>query len=235
MLPCHEISVPTAVWRRGWVRRCLFAMALVCVVVAISAQSAFATRTVARWHMNERSGAVMHDSVGNHNGTIHSVRLGVPGFLGSAYGFNGSSSYVSVRAAGDLNPGRANVTVTIHLKTTSLPPRRHDWTLIRKGHFRKSRGEWKVKYHPDGRVSCGFKGSRRFATLKAGPSLSNNQWHTIRCVKTSSAIRLVVDGATHSKAVEVGSIANHAPVVIGAYPNAEFYKGSLDEASIAIG
>ncbi|MGN6167956.1 MAG: LamG-like jellyroll fold domain-containing protein, partial [Solirubrobacteraceae bacterium] len=183
-------------------------MALVCLVVAISASSAFATRTVARWHMNESSGTVMHDSVGNHNGTIHSVRLGVPGFLGSAYGFNGSSSYVLVPAAGDLNPGRANLAVTIHLKTTSRPRRGHDWDLIRKGHFRKSRDEWKVEYHPDGRASCGFKGSRRFATLRAGPSLDNNRWHTIRCVKTASAIRLIVDGVTHSKARRVGSIGN---------------------------
>ena len=71
--------------------------------------------------------------------------------------------------------------------------------------------------------------------LKAGPPLSDNQWHTIRCVKTSSAIRLIVDGTTYSKAGRAGSIANHARVVIGAWPGAEFFNGSLDEISIRIG
>jgi hypothetical protein len=71
--------------------------------------------------------------------------------------------------------------------------------------------------------------------VKAGPSLNNNRWHTIRCVKTASAIRLIVDGKTYSKAVKVGSIANHAPIVIGAWPGAEYFKGSLDQAKIGIG
>ncbi len=210
-------------------------MALGCLVVAITAQSAFAATTVALWHMNERSGTVMHDSAGNHDGTLQNITLGMPGFRGSAYGFNGFSSYVSVPQASDLNPGRANLTVTIHLKTTNLPRRGHDWDLIRKGVYSKTRGEWKVEYHPNGRASCGFEGSRGFVTLRAGPSLNNNRWHTILCVKTSSAIRLIVDGVTFSKAVRVGSIANGAPIVIGAHLPGEFFNGSLDEASIAIG
>jgi hypothetical protein len=190
---------------------------------------------MARWLMNEKSGTVMHDSAGNHNGTIHSVKVGVPGFLGSAYWFNGSSSYVSVPSARRLNPGRARLAVIIHFKTTSLPRRGHPWTLIRKGHWPNRRGEWKVRYHASGQASCGFKGSRGHAVVKAGPSLDNNRWHTIRCVKTSSAIRLIVDGKTYSRAVRVGSIANDAPIAVGAYPGAEFLRGSLDEAKIKIG
>jgi hypothetical protein len=204
----------------------------VCLIVGISAQSA--AKTVARWRMNETSGTVMHDSVANHNGIMHSVRLGVPGFVGSAYRFDGSSSYISVPSAGRLNPGRAKLTITIHLKTARRP-HSHDWDLIRKGHWSNRRGEWKVEYHATGQASCAFKGSQGHAVVKAGPSLNNNRWHTIRCVKTASAIRLIVDGKTYSKAVKVGSIANHAPIVIGAWPGAEYFKGSLDQAKIGIG
>ncbi|MGN6168412.1 MAG: LamG-like jellyroll fold domain-containing protein [Solirubrobacteraceae bacterium] len=234
-MPCHKRSVRTAVGQKEWARRCLLATAIVCVVAAITAQSALAATTVALWHMNEKSGTVMHDSASNHNGTLHNITLGLPGFRGLAYGFNGSSSYVSVPSAGDLNPGPAKLTVTIHFKTTSLPGRGIVWTLIRKGHWNTRGGEWKVRYNHSGEVSCGFKGSRRYAVVKAGSSLNNNQWHTIRCVKTSSAIRLTLDGVTHSKASRVGSIANRAPVVIGAYPLGGFFNGSLDEARIAIG
>jgi hypothetical protein len=229
-----QIALPIAAGRRGLPRRSMFALPLVCLIVAITPPNAFAATTVARWHMNEKSGTVMHDSAGNHNGIMHAVRVGVPGFRATAYGFNGSSSYVSVPSASDLNPGYAKLTITIHLKTARRP-QLHDWDLIRKGHWVNRRGEWKIEYHPSGQASCGFKGSRGDAVVKAGPSLNDKRWHTIRCTKTSSAIQLIVDGVTYSKAVRVGSISNIAPVEIGAWPGAEFFKGSLDEASIAIG
>jgi hypothetical protein len=172
--------------------------------------------------------------VRTHTGTLHSVQLGVSGSLGTAFGFNGSSSYVSVPSAGDLNPGSANLTVTIRMKSTSLPPP-EDWDLIRKGVYSTPGGEWKVEYYPSGQASCGFKGSSGYAELKAGPKLNNGAWHTVQCVKTTSAIRLVVDGQTFSKAAALGSIANSVAIAVGAHPGSEFFKGSLDEASIQVG
>src|SRR6266498_86896 len=64
---------------------------------------------VALWHMDETSGTLMYDSIAGHTGSLHSVQPGLPGFSGFAYGFNGSSSYVSVPSAGDLNPGSADI------------------------------------------------------------------------------------------------------------------------------
>lgn len=188
---------------------------------------------VALWHMDETSGTVMKDSINSHDGALHSVQLGLPGSSGTAYGFTGSS-YVSVPSAGDLNPGSANVTITIRLKSTSVPAT-PDWDLIRKGYYTTPGGEYKTEYQPSGQASCGFKGSAGYAELIAGPALSNGSWHTVQCVKTSSAIKLVVDGQRFSKAATVGSIANTDTVPIGARPGSEFYKGSLDEASIQVG
>ena len=187
----------------------------------------------ALWKMDETSGTVMRDSVASHTGTLHSVQLGVPGFKGTAYGFTGSS-YVSVPSAGDLNPGSANISITVHLKATSAPAS-PDWDLIRKGLYETAGGEYKMEYQPSGQVSCGFKGSAGYAELIAGPAVNNGQWHTVRCVKTSSSIQVVVDGQTFSMAATIGSIANTAPVVIGARPGSEFFKGSLDHASIRVG
>ena len=118
--------------------------------------------------MDETSGTTMHDAVGSHTGTLHSVALGQPGFLGTAFGFNGSSSYVSVPTQADLNPGSADITVTIHLKTTSAPAT-PDWDIIRKGHYTTSGGECKMEYQPSGQASCGFKGSSGYSELIAGP------------------------------------------------------------------
>lgn len=189
---------------------------------------------VALWHMDEVTGTVIADSALDHDGALHSVVLGQPGFTATAFGFNGSSSYASVPSAGDLNPGSAQITITIHMKATAVPAT-PDWDLIRKGYYTSSGGEYKVEYQPSGQTSCGFKGSAGYAELIAGPAVNDNQWHTVQCVKTSSAIKLIVDGQTFSKSANVGSIANGDSVPIGARPGSEYFKGSLDEASIQIG
>jgi hypothetical protein len=191
---------------------------------------------VALWHMDETSGTTMFDSVGSHNGTLHSTQIGLAGFTGTAYGFNGSSSYVNVPTAADLNPGSAKITITIDLKTSGTPPAPPgDWDVIRKGLYTTSGGEYKMEFQQSGQASCGFEGSAGYAELVAGPAINNGQWHTVSCVKTSTAIQVVVDGQVFSKTANVGAIANTADVVIGARPGSDWYQGQLDEASIQIG
>jgi hypothetical protein len=202
----------------------------------ISVRTSGSANPLALWHMDETSGTVMHDAVGSHNGALHTVQLGLPGFSGMAFGFNGSSSYVSVPSASDLNPGSANITFTIHLKTTGTPPASpDDWDLFRKGLYTTGGGEYKLELVRTGQASCGFEGTGGYAELVAGPAINNGQWHTVSCVKTSTAIQVVVDGQAFSKAAKIGSIANTSSVVIGARPGSDWYKGQLDEASIQIG
>jgi hypothetical protein len=214
----------------------ILAAGVVLVVAPVTgAEPAGAAGTlVALWKMNETSGTVMRDSIASHHGSLHSVQLGLPGFKGTAYGFTGSS-YVSVPSSSRLNPGNQNITIAIHLKTTRVPPSGGDWDLIRKGYYETQGGEFKVEYQPSGRASCGFKGSAGYSELIAGPALNNDQWHTVRCVKTASTIQLYVDGQTFSKNAAIGSFANSEPVVIGSRPGAEYFRGSLDHASIRIG
>ena len=111
-----------------------------------------------------------------------------------------------------------------------------DWDLIRKGKYTTTGGEFKMEYQPSGQASCGFKGSSSYSELITGPALNDGKWHTVQCVKTSSAIKLIVDGQTFSKSATVGAIANTDPVLIGAHSSgSEVFNGSLDEASIQIG
>jgi Concanavalin A-like lectin/glucanases superfamily len=191
-------------------------------------------RVVALWHMDERSGKVMRDSIRHSNGHLIHVRLGLPGFSGTAYGFTGSSSYVSVPSASGLNPRRRRIAIKMHLKTRSAPAK-PDWDLIRKGYHYTPGGEYLMEYQPSGRASCAFKGSIKRSQLFTHPRLNDGRWHTIKCVKTGHRIQVVVDGRKFSKRVRVGRIANGAPVVIGARPRSEFFRGSLDEAKIKIG
>jgi large repetitive protein len=191
---------------------------------------------VALWHMDETSGSTMFDSVGSHNGTLHSTQTGLAGFTGTAYGFNGSSSYVDVPSSADLNPGNADITFTIHLKTSGTPPPPPaDWDIFRKGLYTSGGAEYKMEFQQTGQASCGFEGTGGYAELVAGPAINDGQWHTISCVKTSTNIQVSVDGQTFSKAATIGSIANTTNVAIGARPGSDWYQGQLDEASIQIG
>ena len=54
-------------------------------------------------------------------------------------------------------------------------------------------------------------------------------------MKTATNIQLIVDGAKFTKAASLGTISNTVQVVVGSHPGAEFFRGSLDEASIQIG
>jgi hypothetical protein len=191
---------------------------------------------VALWHMDEASGTTMFDSAGQNDGTLTpSVTLGLPGLSGNAYGFDGSSSYVSVPSADSMNPGSGNFSFTIALQTTGTPPPSpEDWDLIRKGDITTAGGEYKMEFQSTGQASCGFKGTH-YAELVAGPQLNDGQWHTITCVKTATDIELIVDGETFSTPATVGPISNTAPVIIGSHPGADWYNGALDEAGISIG
>jgi len=190
---------------------------------------------VAIWHMDEAAGStVAHDPIGGHDGTLHAVTAGIsPGFLGSAFFFNGAG-WISVPSAPALNPGAGNFTVTIHLRSVRVPAT-PDWDLIRKGVFDSAGGEFKVEYQPTGQASCGFIGSQGSREIIDGPALNDGAWHVIQCVKTATAVALVVDGQPFSQAARIGSIANSADLVIGAHPGSEFFIGSLDEASVRVG
>jgi hypothetical protein len=184
--------------------------------------------------MDETAGTVMRDTIGRHNGTLSGVALGAPGFAGTAYRFNGSA-VVSVPSARALNPGNANITITIRLNTTSVPAI-PDWDLIRKGLFTSAGGEYKVEYQPSGQATCGFVGSTGITReLTAGPALNDGRWHTVQCTKTASSIVLVVDGQPFTMAGAVGSISNSAAMAVGARPGSEFFQGLLDEASVSVG
>jgi hypothetical protein len=143
---------------------------------------------------------------------------------------------VKVPADSTFNPGSANVTLTMRVKATKTPAS-PDWDLIRKGLYTTSGGEYKMEYQPSGQVSCGFKGSSGYYELMAGPAVNNGRWHTVQCVKTSSTVKVVVDGAAFSKSATLGSIApsNTDGVPIGARPGSEYFNGSLDEVSIQFG
>jgi len=213
------------------------------VVLGSSAASAATVAPAALWHLDETSGSSASDAVGGHTGTIHNVTLGVPGFAGTAFRFNGTNSYVDVPSDPALNPGTAPIQFTMHVRYTVTPPKTSttDYDILRKGTSSDSAQFYKAEIRPDNRAVCRFVGSKTSKAgilIHTGPVLNDGKWHTISCAKANSSISLVVDGKTFSKSGTVGSISNTGPLTLGAKPGrafSDFYNGDLDEVSVSIG
>ncbi len=223
----------------------LLAVAVAGMALALgSAVARAASAPVAVWHLDEKSGSSAFDSVGAANtGAIHNVTLGVPGFAGSAFRFDGKSSYVDVPSHPTLNPGTAPIQFTVHIRYTVTPPSKStaDYDVLRKGTSSDSAQFYKVEIRPDNRAVCRFVGSKTTKSgilIHTGPTLNDGRWHTITCAKTATSISLVVDGKTFTKSGTVGSISNTGPLTLGAKPGksfSDFYNGDLDEVSVSIG
>ncbi len=100
--------------------------------------------TAADWEMDETTGTSMADSSVNANhGTISNVVIGAEGFNGVGTGYQfikAQLSHVDVPSSTSLNPGSADVTITVHIKSssTNIGTGDNDWDLVRKGSLYKA-------------------------------------------------------------------------------------------------
>ena len=225
------------------VRGVVLAIVLAAGVALVVVPGAALAATVSVWHMDELSGTTMIDSAGTNNGTIQNVVLGVPGWSGSAYRFNGQSSIVTVPSSGSLNPGAANFSFTAKISYTATPPNTSttDYDVLRKGTASDSAQFYKLEIRPDNRAVCRFVGSQTSSSglsIHTGPTLNDGRWHSITCTKTATTIQLTVDAKTYTKTGVVGSVTNSGSLSLGGKPGktvTDHYNGSLDEVSISIG
>jgi hypothetical protein len=192
--------------------------------------------------MNETSGTVMTDASGHANiGALKSITLGVPGTVGTGYGFNGTSSRVIVKNSATLNPGLADITITVHVASTTLPT--GDADLLRKGYQGTVGGDYKVEIVNSlgvAKARCYFRGTTTsYLKTVTVPNLLNGAYHTIVCQKTATTVVMTVDGKVYKHTTTIGSISNTSSLILGAYSSGktsgDWFKGSLDEVSITTG
>ena len=188
------------------------------------------------WNMDEPVGTTtMVDSSGNgNNGTlVGGVEAGVPGEAGTAYSFNGTSSYVDVPNAASLVAGPANINISFWLNTTHLPSS-GDYDLVRMGVYPGQ--EYKVELEKTNQIGCTFHGLSGSNNATGGANLANGAWHHIVCIKTSSQIQLWIDGVdVKNTAAVIGSVSPTSDVTIGSHGTFDWYQGTLDDVSIAFG
>ena len=115
-------------------KRSLLAGAAPATIVLVP--SAAQAVLVADWQMDEPANStVMIDSAGgDNNGTNNSVTTGVPGLVaGSAYQFDGATSWVEVPDHNTLDPGTANIAIRATVRVENAPMPDESYDIIRKG------------------------------------------------------------------------------------------------------
>jgi hypothetical protein len=213
-----------------------FVVAGIIMALMASSPAWAALLKAADWQMDETSGPMLDTSGNGNDGTPTNLK----DRTGSTDVFDGSSSLVTVPSSDSLNPGGANITLTLVAKFTKPPDAAvGDYDLIRKGLSSTSGGEYKMEILPrknytKAKAFCYFKdSSKKVGKIINGPNLADGTWHTLSCTKTSEYVQLSVDGKNYTNQVVLGSISNSGPLTIGAKTGGgDWYSGDMDEVSV---
>lgn len=227
----------------AWFKRAGTVGAVLGGVAALGATSAFAAPVdVAIYHMAERGGTLVDSAGYDNNGVLQDVTTGVPGKVGLAYKFNGTSSVAIVPDSPNLDPGSANITYSAWIKLDKQS-RRVDMDVLRKGTDATAGGDYKLDLwgKPTAvKARCELddtKGNQLRAT--GGPNLNDGRWHQLKCERVGTSLRLYVDTRRVASVSNrrFGSIRNDDPLTIGAKPYdiGDHFDGAIDEAKITIG
>lgn len=119
--------------------------------------------------------------------------------------------------------------------------------ILQKGQARTAGGQVKFQ-QPGGYVSCLFKTSDTQASIKSSIATNDGQWHVIRCERTTSEVRLYIDGVFNKRILKTtGNINNTKHWTIGGKfdcdtsdPNTgadscDYYPGDIDWIKITKG
>jgi concanavalin A-like lectin/glucanase superfamily protein len=225
-------------------RRAMPVLTAVAMAAALAAPGAASATTVAHWTFDETAGNTVIDSSGfGNNGTSQNVTQNLDGFtfvpgdppvnpLDRAYGFDGTSSRITVPASDSLIPGSQNITLSLYFKSSFHAGNGDfDWDMVKKGGYKIEIYLQRKKEQ----ARCAFAGSGGKIDFQDGPTLTDGLWHHVVCKKTSAGVTLTVDGVTYPmRPGNVGTVKKGGELTIG-WDQTDFFHGTLDDLQIDFG
>jgi hypothetical protein len=200
------------------------------VSVTVSNSAPPPSGLVAAWGFNEGSGMSVADASGKgHVGTLSSTTWSAAGKFGGALSFNGSSSWVTVADANDLDLSSA-LTLEAWVKPSALGSA---WRTVlfkeRTGGMMYSLYANQDTGRPVGQV---WLGSERNAVGSAGLVL--NAWSHLASTYDGATLRLYLNGVLVSSQATSGTLSASSGVLRiggnGVWP--EWFAGLIDEVRV---
>lgn len=136
-----------------------------------------------------------------------------------------------------LDPLGDTFTVEIRYRT-----KENFGNIIQKGQSASRGGQWKIQ-NPMGLPSCLFKSPTGQAGVRSTINLSDNEWHTLTCVRTPTRVTMYIDGVYHKRRIaNTGIIDNTIPMTIGGKINCDqvvttcdYFSGMIDYVTLTRG
>ena len=140
----------------------------------------------------------------------------------------------------DLNPGTRNISFGAEVLLARSQTSRGQ-NIVQKGYSTTS-SQWKLQIDGTaGLPSCVLVGANPgIKIVRSSVSVADGSWHTVECRRTSTLLRVIVDGVVRGTR-EISprlSIANKRPLSIGAkgaYADNDQFQGILDDVWVRIG
>jgi hypothetical protein len=175
-------------------------------------------------------GDAIDQTSNGHNGTIFGAAT-IPGVVGKALYFNGTSSYVQIPSAGSLSMTDA-LSISVWIKPELL----NLWyKVVSKSNSQVTDNDWSLGEAMAGGICFSvYKGADQYYT-NGGTSLNLNEWNHVLGTWDGSVMRIYQNGKLQSEMVDVTLPINSSegPLFIGRMPqNTYYFKGAIDELRI---
>ena len=171
-----------------------------------------------------------NDSVGGSNGTNNGATIS-----STSASFDGSNDFIQIPSPTALSA--AEWSISLRVKTSASSGREVIF------------GKWYAASHyatisienDSNSLKLNYRGNNTGSvlTLNSSTAISDNQWHSIAVVKTSSHIRLYLDGAVVAAVAFSGTIESSSDIFLGKFAGAlngqgndHFYSGLIDDVAI---
>src|SRR4051794_11447417 len=170
---------------RRIIRQLVIGAVAAVTLVGLAGPANAALTVRALWNMDTLP--TMVDSAGSdNNGTTRNITLS-----GGAYSFNGTSSYATAPDKANLDPGAANVRLSVRLSFTRVPAVGQTYDILRKGLNTTAGGYYKIEIRRSSTgqavAACRFKDANgRAGDITRTANLAGRGFVTITRTKTAS-------------------------------------------------
>ncbi|MBP7053251.1 MAG: PASTA domain-containing protein [Phycisphaerae bacterium] len=201
------------------------------VVKAMQGIVESATPPMAQWKLDETSGTIASDSVGDHDGTVKGNPVWLPegGMLDGALQLDGDGDYVEIGDHADFDLTE-QMTVSAWIQVDTFDRQWH--AIVTKGD-----SAWRLhRYRAYDTI--GFHYTRPGTTYAAANgvrSINDGEWHHVAGTFDGSTICLYIDGTLDAFSPTSGPMAtNSYPVLIGenAEQRSRYWHGLIDDVRL---